>query len=475
MKVKHNKQIRFFSNIPIPVIGCLFACILLYGMSYFIERSFEKYAIAQSVAELNSVADSIERELSYYNRQEEPQELIQNILLILASHHQLFVYIVDEKDNILYKTRGPNLLAVHNQINMQSLIGNRSTSVWKDGNYSYRIAVSQSTTIEKETFTIIIATNQDLQVEFIHHLHDGLLILIVIACLLSLLGTMLTIYITQKPINQLIKKIEAVTTKSLDYRIPTSSVPTKYVSLVEAFNNMLSRMEIVFQRQSDFTADIAHEMRTPITNLTTQTQIALNNARTSNEYKEVLYSHLEEFERLSQIITDMLFLARADNKLLVPQLTEINMTNIFTALFDYYEFISEEKNINLELKGHCPSILGDRLMLARAISNLLSNALRYTPPQETITATLCKINNNTIKAIIANPGKKVDEKHLPHLFERFYRVDESRQRNGEGSGIGLAIVKSIVEAHNGTIAVESDDISTRFIMKFPTSQQLPKE
>lgn len=469
-KTKYKKLLHFLTMIRVPFIVCFFTCILLYGLSLFIERSFEKYSVAQNVTELHSVIESIERELSYYDPQEDRENLIQNILLIMATHNQLLVCIVDEHNNILYKTRGPNLLLTRKTLNLNSIISKQKTDIWDYDHHSYRVAASQFLTIKDKKYTTIIAIERDFQLEFVNRLHDGMLILIFLACLLTLFGTLITIYVTQKPINQLISIIESVNSKSLNYRIPVSAVSVKYISLIKAFNNMLSRMEFVFQRQSNFTADIAHEMRTPITNLTTQTQIALNNARTTDEYKEVLYSHLEEFERLSQIITDMLFLAHADNKLLKPELSKIDIVKLFNVMFDYYEFIAEEKNINLVLKGHCNLMQGDKLMINRAIGNLLSNAINYTPSGETITVKINQINQQMIKIVIANPGKEINKKHLPHLFDRFYRIDESRHRNGQGAGIGLAIVKSIVEAHNGSISVKSDKISTRFTIIFPVSQ-----
>ncbi|WP_392558304.1 heavy metal sensor histidine kinase [Orbus mooreae] len=467
LKKKCFSKIRFFYILKVPIITCLLACLLLYGLSYIIKKSFEKYSISQNIIELNSVIDSIERELSYYDPEQERNELIQNILLILASHHQLFVNIIGNDNNILYKTRGLNLYLASQKLDNNDVKTDRHSGVVNYDNSSYLIVSSRIYAANNEPFTITVAIKQDMQLEFIERLHNGLLILLALACFLILIGTSVTIYFTQKPINQLIKKISLIDSKSLKVKIPRELVPIKYASLVDAFNEMISRMDAVFQRQQDFTADIAHEMRTPITNLTTQTQIALNNARTAEEYKEVLYSNLEEFEKLSQIITDMLFLAQADNKLLIPKLGKIDLTEMFNRMFDYYEYVSEDKRIKLILKGTCPDILGDKLMISRAVSNLLSNAIRHTPVGETITVTLSRLNPNSIKIIVANPGQPIEAKHLPLLFDRFYRTDESRQRNGEGAGIGLAIVKSIIEAHQGEITAESDDNSTRFIMIFP--------
>lgn len=467
--MKQNKIISF----RLPIIVCLLTCGLLYCFSYLIETSFEKFSIQQNVTELNSVIVSIERELSYYSPDDNRDEFFQNLLLILTGHHHLFVYIIDDSGKIVYRTRGPNLAIALSPNDFERIINENSTAISNIDKSSYRIAASRIMVDNGSQFTTIVAIGRDLQIEFISRLRSGLGLLIVIACVLALLASLVTIYFTQKPINRLIKKIERINLKSLNYRIPTSSVPTKYVSLVRAFNNMLSRMEDVFHRQRDFTADLAHEMRTPITNLTTQTQIVLSNARSTYEYREILYSNLEEYEKMSQMISDMLFLAQADNRQLVPKLIDIDLHNMITLMCDYFEPLTDEKHISFSIEGECSHIQGDKIMLGRAISNILSNAIRYTPEKEKITITLSQVTEKRVKIIISNPGNKIESKHLPHLFDRFYRVDESRHRSGSetysGAGIGLAIVKSIIETHRGSIYVESDDLSTRFVINLPTA------
>ncbi|WP_238785940.1 heavy metal sensor histidine kinase [Gilliamella sp. ESL0254] len=466
--MKPSKLISF----RLPLAVCLLTSGLLYCFSFLIEHSFEKISIQHNVSELNSVIDSIERELVYYSPDENRDEFIQNLLLILTGHHRLFVYVIDDTGKIVYRTRGPNLAFAKTQIDFDVIIKNHSTAIWNQDKASYRVAASSVVIENGKKYTTIAAVGRDLYIEFIHRLHDGLGLLIGIACILALIGSFISIYFTQKPINRLIKKIEKINLKSLNYRIPTSLVPIKYVSLVKAFNHMLNRMEDVFQRQRNFTADIAHEMRTPITNLTTQTQIVLSNARSTNEYREILYSNLEEYEKMSQMISDMLFLAQADNRQLVPNLIDIDLHDMITMMCEYFEPLTDEKNIIFNLEGNCSHIQGDKMMLGRAISNILSNAIRYTPENQIITITLSQVSEKRIRIIIANPGKKIDSKHLPHLFDRFYRVDESRHRNGNdssGTGIGLAIVKSIVETHKGSIYAESDEQSTRFIISLPAT------
>jgi two-component system heavy metal sensor histidine kinase CusS len=197
----------------------------------------------------------------------------------------------------------------------------------------------------------------------------------------------------------------------------------------------------------------------------TQTQVALSSARSKDEYKEVLYSSLEEYERMAQMVGDMLYLAQTDNRLVKPGVENVNLANETQDLFDYFEAWAEERTVSLTQRGSA-AISGDRLMLRRALSNLISNAIRHTPPGQTVCVFLQSDVDKVILSV-ENPGLAIPEEHLPRLFDRFYRVEPSRQRKGEGAGLGLAIVKSIVSAHGGSISVTSTREATRFQITLP--------
>ncbi len=229
---------------------------------------------------------------------------------------------------------------------------------------------------------------------------------------------------------------------------------------------MIERIEDVFTRQSNFSADIAHEIRTPITNLVTQTEITLRQTRSVKEYQDILYSNLEEFSRMSNMVSDMLFLAQADNNLLIPACMSINLKTEIIKVFDFFEALAEERGVSLHLTGSPSSVTGDPSLLRRVFSNLLSNALRYTPAGYSVSVSVTE-GAEEVQLVVENPGIPIPAEHLPRLFDRFYRVDPSRQRKGDGSGIGLAIVKSIIGAHKGKIFVTSDAISTKFIIILP--------
>jgi two-component system heavy metal sensor histidine kinase CusS len=267
------------------------------------------------------------------------------------------------------------------------------------------------------------------------------------------------------PVREMARVAKGISADRLHPRIGVEPLPVELVDLAEAFNGMLTRLEESFRRLSDFSSDLAHELRTPVSNLMTQAQVALSRPRSADEYREVLYSSLEEYDRLSRMISDMLFLAKADNGLMVPNREEVDLGREVAELFDFYEALAEEKGIALHCHGEA-AILGDRLMLRRALSNLLSNALRHTPAGGRIEVGL-EAGDGQSRVRIENPGETIPPEHLPRLFDRFYRADPSRQKS-EGVGLGLAITRSIVEAHGGSIEARSAAGRTRFEIAFPS-------
>jgi len=254
--------------------------------------------------------------------------------------------------------------------------------------------------------------------------------------------------------------------------IPPESVPRELSDLALSFNEMLRRMDDSFQRLENFNADIAHELRTPITNLMTQSQVALSRARTIDEYREILYSNVEEYDRMAQMVGDMLFLAQTDNGGSKRESIAIDLAAEINALFDYYEAWADERDVSLRLAGTV-TVVGDRLLFQQALGNLLSNAIRHSPSGGTVLIELGRADDGAATIAVENPGTPIPAEDLSKIFDRFYRVDPSRQRGGEGAGLGLAIVKSIIDLHEGTIEASSDDRGTRFHIKIPEVAKAP--
>jgi two-component system, OmpR family, heavy metal sensor histidine kinase CusS len=267
-----------------------------------------------------------------------------------------------------------------------------------------------------------------------------------------------------RPLRRITALASALDTERLGARLPTTGVPAEIQALVEAFNSMLERLQDSFTRLSEFAADVAHELRTPIANLTLQTQVALGTRRDAAAYREVLYSSLEEYERLGRMITDMLFLAEAQHGHLRPRAESLELAEQVRALFDYFDAWAEDKHVALVLDGNV-RVRGDPLMLRRALSNLMSNAIRHTDAGREVHVRL-SAHAGRARVSVQNPGPTLPAERLRHLFDRYYRGTEPNSA-GAGSGLGLAIVKAIVTAHGGEVRVRSAADATCFEMLLP--------
>ncbi|MEC3764388.1 MULTISPECIES: heavy metal sensor histidine kinase [Cupriavidus] len=270
------------------------------------------------------------------------------------------------------------------------------------------------------------------------------------------------------PLRTMASRARAVTAHKLDARMPVETVPVEMADLAANLNAMLERLQRDFARLSEFSSDLAHELRTPITNLMTQTQVVLSQPRDAARYRDVLSSNMEELQRLSRMVSDMLYLAKTEHGITLPSAEPIEVADEVGALFDFYDALAEDKGVRLALRGR-GRITGDRLMLRRALSNLLSNALRHTPAGKGIVVEITP-GANAVQVVVENEGETIRPELLPALFDRFFRADKSRARpesDGAGLGLGLAITQAIVTAHGGAIGVSSEAGKTRFTLTFP--------
>ena len=229
---------------------------------------------------------------------------------------------------------------------------------------------------------------------------------------------------------------------------------------------MLERLDNSFLRLSGFSADIAHELRTPLNSMLTQTEVALMKDRSGEDYKEILLSTLEELRRMSRMVDDMLFLAKADNGMITPDLEDHNLATIGASVLEYYEYAADEKGLKLIMS--CEGVTwvqGDNLMLRRALSNILSNAVRYADEGTVVVIEVSRADDWVLLKV-SNQGPIISAKHIDKLFDRFYRIDTARREGSTlNAGLGMAITRSIIEAHKGTIECSSADRITTFEIK----------
>ncbi|POA80752.1 heavy metal sensor histidine kinase [Pseudomonas sp. DP16D-R1] len=269
-----------------------------------------------------------------------------------------------------------------------------------------------------------------------------------------------------RPLRRMSTIARGVSAHSLNARLPEESMPLELAEMAHSFNEMLERLDDAFQRLSAFSADIAHELRTPLSNLLTHTQVTLTRPRPIEEYREALHSNLEELQWMAQLVNDMLYLAKADHGLLMPKREALDLAAEADVLLEFFAPLAEDVRVTLNREGH-GHMMGDRNMLRRALSNLLDNALRFTPADGEVRVKIID-QPKGLSLTVENSGDGISKDLLPRLFDRFYRVDPARHEgSSEHAGLGLAITQSIVNAHGGKIHCESENGWTRFVIELP--------
>jgi heavy metal sensor kinase len=241
-------------------------------------------------------------------------------------------------------------------------------------------------------------------------------------------------------------------------RLFVPSDDAELAALAKAFNQLIDRLEASHLTQQRFTADASHELRTPLTVLRGEIEVALRKPRSAEEYRDVLVSNKEEIERLSRLTENMLALAHVDVGDAITQRELVNVSEVCSTVINRLQNLAAERQMIIQHEDTTTeplSVNGDRVALERVMFNLVENAVRYSPTGENVTVRVSKAPP-WIEIQIIDTGGGIAPEHLPHLFERFYRVDKARSRTHGGSGLGLSIVKALVEAHGGSVSVSSE-------------------
>jgi two-component system heavy metal sensor histidine kinase CusS len=271
-----------------------------------------------------------------------------------------------------------------------------------------------------------------------------------------------------QPIEAVTKAASRIRSTTLHERLTTDGLPTELRVLASTFNEMLERLEESFTRLSQFSADIAHELRTPVNNLRGEVEVALTRPRSVEEYREVFGSCLEEFGRLSQLIESLLFLARAENAQTSMPRESIDVRGELTKVHEFYEAAAAEAGITFSMAApEQVTACLNRTLFQRAVGNLVANALAHTPSGGTVNL-LAAREGDTIRVEVSDSGQGIPPEDLARVFDRFYRVDRSRSSTSGGFGLGLAIVKGIALLHGGTAEISSQvGRGTRVVLVFP--------
>ncbi len=450
----------------------LFASVsttVLLVLGLLIGNSVEHHFEEQDMEVLNGKLELARYALEKVHSQSDLDALPQQLDDSLVGHHGLAVVVVAPSGQTLFVTSGaefPQALLARN-----SEMESSRPIIWKskDGVPLRGISETVKTGIKgAKPAVVAVATDISHHEHFMSSFRFTLWTVVVLAALITGFLGWMAVRRGLAPLHAIKREAAAITANRLHSRLPTESVPVELMDLAETLNQMLARLEDSFRRLSDFSSDIAHELRTPVSNLLTQTQVMLSRTRTIDEYQDVLASNAEELERMAKMIADMLFLAKADNDLVMPNLETVDLRAEAEGLASFYEAVAEENGVTLTVDGNA-TVSGDRLMLRRAIGNLLSNAFGHTPRGGYIRILIGMSDDRMATIQVENSGETISSEHLPRLFDRFYRADPSRKRHADGVGLGLAITRSIIQAHGGFVSVQSADGVTAFDLKVPVS------
>ena len=374
-------------------------------------------------------------------------------------YEQFYIRLLDDHGAPILTTPG-----MADQLDLAELsarTGNRldrSISLVGKSGQAFRVSSATATVGQPETTidTIQIAIDISQEEEVLKRYRYWFwAILVVTAVVFPLVGYRIARH-GIRPVEEIAAIARRITSTNLRERIRAEGYPSELASLAGTFNEMLDRLQQSFEQISRFSADIAHDLRTPINNIRGEAEVALARARTVDEYRDALESSLEEAVRLSELIGSLLFLARAEGPFTNLHRQSVDVNELLGTVRDYYEATASDSGISL-VTVNCVERMTvdlDRALMLRAVSNLVSNAIAHTPSKGTVTLGASAIDGE-IRITVSDTGIGIPPEALARVFDRLYRVDPSRSRTSGGTGLGLAIVRSIMMLHGGSAEISS--------------------
>lgn len=389
-----------------------------------------------------------------------------------------FVSIVDKEGEVtdaILDAEGHEVPLIQSSLEQSAGDGKpRLDQVSVSGDEHARIITWPARDEEGELFFVVVGQSlKDLE-----RAQRQLLILLAvsnpIALLLASLGGLWIANKALRPVDRLTRAAERIGRGSLSERVEESRSKDEIGRLAATFNEMISKLEQAFERERRFTADASHELKTPLAVLRGDIEVALRRERSAEEYRNVLASSLEEIARLTKLTDDLLTLARSDAGERVLELEPIRLDTLAAEAHAFIQPLADSSGVRLNYESPSSPIVieGDGKRLKQLLVNLLDNAIKYTPSGGSARLVL-SVQDSLALIEISDNGRGITAESLPHIFERFYRRSDPRDSRVTGFGLGLAISKWIVDAHNGSIEVESEQgRGSRFTVRLPLAEEI---
>jgi heavy metal sensor kinase len=397
-----------------------------------------------------------------------------------------FIQVLDESGRIGRKS--DNLKSVQLPISLNALRNASKGLITYETNRSIENAPLRIITFpvkENNQVTKIIQVASSLQ--DVEDVLKTLVIILVITVpsilMIASLGGQFLANKALKPVDRITQTARVITSQNLNQRIQTLKVKDEISRLIDTFNEMISRLDQSFRQIKQFTTDASHELKTPLTILKGEVEVGLRKKRLPHEYEQILESNLEEINRMSKIVEDLLLLSKADIGEIRLIKEDIDLGRFMTGLIEQMKILAQPKNIRIETSNHQEEIhiLGDRLRMRELFINLIENGIKYTEEGGSILITITKETDESNPLIpytkktgafaniaVTDTGIGIAKDDQEKIFNRFFRVDKARSREQGGSGLGLSICKWIVDAHQGEITVQSEPgKGSSFIVRLP--------
>ena len=307
------------------------------------------------------------------------------------------------------------------------------------------------------TFIIRAAISETPGRREILSLWQQLAVLCLLVLVFGCIGSFALVKRSLGPLQRMATHARRITAEDLHDRLTPEDAGTELNQLRDAFNDTLARLERSFENLRRFTADASHELRTPLTALRSVGEVSLRQARSAEEYREVVGMMLEEADRLSRLVDDLLRLARADAGQTKSHREPVDLSSIVSEVAENLSVLAEERGQTLQTHARAPLMVrGDRLALRQAVMNLVDNAIKYAAEGTRVRINAGRNNGNTFVEV-QDEGPGIADAHRERIFERFYRIDSGLPREKQGSGLGLSIVKGTAEEHGGWIELETEE------------------
>jgi heavy metal sensor kinase len=453
----HIKSTRFKATLWYS--GLFLLLELTIGISVFfylkhsLERDLDKSLTKQAEMIYNFVEES-KVDLSSFqpdSTYSSADELVYDLIFEAVALNPRNSYVqVELNNNMLFKTQNliDQKIIFPNIPEDKILVKNISNSHLSE--FPIRVAY-----LQKNKYKITVAYPSHLIAETLANLTDIYIIIAPLFFVFSIIGGSLLSARALSRIDKIIRKTDEITTQNLQEKIPGEEFNDEYGRLVYTMNRMIGRIKMSLDYMNQFSIAASHELKTPLTILRGEVEVALRHPKTSEQYGEILKSNYEEVLRLINIVDRLFLISRFDNNLVKINKKKVNLAEYLGRMLDSLGYLSFNKNnmLKLEVEGN-PEVELDPELMRQVLTNLVENAIKYGLEDEPIRISGSKIDKK-IRIAVTNKGEGIPEENIPKIFERFYRRDSSRSRATGGIGLGLSVVNSIVSWHNGQINVHS--------------------